>query len=56
MTCLFVGNLTKSVSEPKLNNTFSAIGKCKVELKVCLRNYHLIYNDAYLGSLCFYRV
>lgn len=34
MTCLFIGNLIKSVSETKLFNTFKNYGKCKIELKV----------------------
>ena len=34
MTCLFVGNLIKSVSETKLMNIFKSYGKCKIELKV----------------------
>lgn len=33
MTCLFVGNLTKSLTEQNLVAAFSEIGPCKVELK-----------------------
>ena len=33
MTCLFVGNLTKSLTEQNLIVAFSEIGPCKVELK-----------------------
>ena len=34
MTCLFVGNITKSLTEQKLVNIFSKVGPCQVELKV----------------------
>ena len=33
MTCLFVGNITSTVTENQLVTAFSAIGPCKVELK-----------------------
>lgn len=34
MTCLFVGNLIKAVSEGKLHGVFKNYGKCITELKV----------------------
>jgi RNA recognition motif-containing protein len=34
MSCLFVGNLSKSVSESKLFAIFKSYGKCRIEIKM----------------------
>jgi RNA recognition motif-containing protein len=34
MSCLFVGNLTKSVTESKLNTVFKTYGRCRIEIKL----------------------
>ena len=33
MTCIFVGNLTKNISEKDLQNLFSTIGPCHIDQK-----------------------
>jgi RNA recognition motif-containing protein len=38
MSCLFVGNLSKSASESKLLSIFRSYGKCRIEIKLNKQN------------------